>query len=333
MLRATLRLLITTTFLTVTASPALAQYTARAGTFGAQIHGQIRFARGGTPADKVIVRLERNTGGVVEEAFTDQTGKFRFSNLPREQYTVYIHAPGYKDLRENVELKTTISQYLTFSLETDGSEAKTSTSANGVLNANVPVEAQEEFTRGRAAIITDGKLQEGITHLEKAVKISPSFMEAHLMLGTAYMDAHQWERAESSLRRALALNPKKIEPLLALGALYRQQKKYPEAEKSLLSALKIEANSWQCHYTLGGVYWEMGKVGQAGPHVGRALQLKPDLAEGYLLGGDILLRSRQPENALIEYEEYLRLAPEGKFAPQTRELVAKIKRAISEQRK
>jgi predicted TPR repeat methyltransferase len=76
----------------------------------------------------------------------------------------------------------------------------------------------------------------------------------------------------------------------------------------------------------------MGKVVQAGPHVGRALQLKPDLAEGYLLGGDILLRARQPENALVEYEEYLRLAPEGKFAPQARERVAKIKKALADKK-
>jgi Tfp pilus assembly protein PilF len=335
MSRSALRLLIATIFLTANAYPTLAQF-GRSTAFGAQIHGQVRYAQGGAPADKVFVRLERNTGGIIDEVFTDQTGKFRFSNVQRDQYTVHIHAPGYHDIREDVELKTTLSQYLTFSLVPDESEPKpanSSSNTGGVLNAKVPVEAQEEFTKARAAIMTNGNMQEGIHHLEKAVKIFPSFMEAHLMLGTAYMDTHQWERAETALRHALALNPKRIEPLLALGALYRQQKKYPEAEKSLLSALKIEANSWQGHYTLGGVYWEMGKIGQAGPHVGRALQLKPDLAEGYLLGGDILLRSRQPENALIEYEEYLRLAPAGKFALQTRELVAKIKRAIAEQRK
>jgi cytochrome c-type biogenesis protein CcmH/NrfG len=296
----------------------------------------VRHARGGTPAERIFVCLERSTGGVIEEVYTDRTGKFRFANLQPEQYTVYIRAPGYKELRQDVELKTTPSQYLTFSLERDGSEDSASgetappAGSSGVVDAKVPVAAQEAFTKGRAAIINGGRLPDGIAHLERAVKIYPGYLEAHLMLGTAYMDDHQWERAETALRRALALNPKKIEPWVALGALYRQQKKYTEAEKSLLSALKIEANSWQCHYTLGGVYWDMGKVAQAGPHVGRALQLKPDLAEGYLLGGDILLRSHQPENALIEYEEYLRLAPKGKFSSKAQEMVAKIKKALAD---
>jgi hypothetical protein len=332
MSRSTLRLLIITSFLTSTASTGLAQ-TGHLGLLPSTIHGQVRHARGGTPAERIFVRLERTTGGVIDEVFTDRTGKFRFSNLLPEQYYVIVHAQGYREQRQHVELKTTPSQYLSFSIEPENPEADASKATGaGVVDAKVPVAAQEEYSKGRTAILGNGKLRDGIAHLERAVKIYPGYLEAHLMLGTAYMDDHQWERAESALRRALALNPKKIEPWIALGALYRQQKKYAEAEKSLLSALKIEANSWQCHYTLGGVYWEMGKVVEAGPHVGRALQLKPDLAEGYLLGGDILLRAHQPENALIEYEEYLRLAPEGKFAPQARERVAKIKKALADKR-
>src|ERR1044071_7853687 len=301
MSRSALRLLIVATFLTIAAYPGLAQ-VGHVGLLPSTIHGQVRHAKGGAPAERIFVRLERTTGGVIDEVFTDRTGKFRFSNLLPEQYYVIVHGYGYKEQQQHVDLKTTTSQYLSFSIEPDNLEADaTKATGAGVVDAKVPVAAQEEYSKGRTAILGNGKLRDGIAHLERAVKIYPNYLEANLMLGTAYMDDHQWERAESALRRALALNPKKIEPWVALGALYRQQKKYPEAEKSLLSALKIEDNSWQCHFTLGGVYWEMGKVAQAGPHVGRALQLKPDLAEGYLLGGDILLRSHQPENALIEY--------------------------------
>jgi lipoprotein NlpI len=72
----------------------------------------------------------------------------------------------------------------------------------------------------------------------------------------------------------------------------------------------------------------MGNWVKAGPHVGRALQLKPDLAEGHLLAGNILLKARQPENALTEFNEYLRLAPKGEFAVETRGLAEKIKRVL-----
>ena len=63
----------------------------------------------------------------------------------------------------------------------------------------------------------------------------------------------------------------------------------------------------------------MGQVTKAGAPVGMTLQLKPDLAgKLYLLAGNILLRVNQPERALVEYREYLRLAPKGEFVPQVR---------------
>jgi hypothetical protein len=55
----------------------------------------------------------------------------------------------------------------------------------------------------------------------------------------------------------------------------------------------------------------MGEVTKAGAPIGMTLQLKPELAEAHLLAGNILLRVNQRERALMEYREYLRLAPKG----------------------
>jgi tetratricopeptide (TPR) repeat protein len=138
----------------------------------------------------------------------------------------------------------------------------------------------------------------------------------------------QWEKAEKALHRAIEINSKSSNALFALGEVYRRQKKYAEAETSLQEGLKLDAKSSLGHFTLGRVYWEKGDLAKAGPQVGRAIQLKPDYAEAHLLAGNILLRARQPENALTEIEEYLRLAPNGEFASQARELANKIKRAL-----
>jgi hypothetical protein len=77
------------------------------------------------------------------------------------------------------------------------------------------------------------------------------------------------------------------------------------------------------------VYWEMGDVAKAGHETGRTLQLKSDCAEAHLLAGNILLRVNAPERAVVEYEEYLRLEPEGAFAKPTRELVLKLKKVLA----
>jgi tetratricopeptide (TPR) repeat protein len=307
-----------------------------------QISGQLRYARGGAPAANIVVRLEEPSGGTVAEVMTDQTGKFHFTSLSQGQYQVSVHLTGFKDVRQSVELETSTSQYLPLLLIPEDSDRATSRGKSSTVDARcgdpsraarpeclVSSEAQQEFGKAQAAL-SDDRIDEGIQHLEKAISLYPRFLEAQLVLGTSYMDVGQWEKAERALRRALEINANAAPALFALGEVYLRQKRLPDAEKSLLSGLKLNEQSWQGHLALGRAYWEMGAIAKAGPQVGRALQLKPDLAAGHLLAGNILLRAHQPDNAITEFEEYLRLAPKGEFSEQTRAVVQKLKLAAAD---
>ena len=307
--------------------------SARPSTFSLEIHGMVRMGQNGAPADKVFVRLESfDSGGPIQEMFTDRTGKFRFFGLSPAQYTVVVRAPGFKSVQQHVDLQTASSGYVVLQLVPEDSAARSSGPGTpGVTDAGVPAEARKEFEKANEVMqkSDQASLNDAISHLEKAVNIYPKFFAAQLELGTACMDAKQFERAEAALRKASELDKKTPNAHFALGRLYEWQKRYPEAEKVLLEGLKLNEKSWQGHFSLGHVYWDMGDWARAGPHVGRALQLKPDLAEGHLLAGNILLKARQLENALTEFNEYLRLAPQGEFAAQTRGLTEKIKRALN----
>lgn len=297
------------------------------------ITGQVRFAQGGAPAENVIVRLDSFSGGYIGEERTDRLGKFRFTGLAAAQYVVTVRTPGYREVQRQVELETNPSDYLQLQLapeKTDGAPPAPAGGVGRTVDANVPAEAHAELEKGRAALLNSKKVDEALAHLEKAVNIYPRFYEAQLLLGTAYMDAGKWEQSAAALGRARAINPKGGAALFALGEVHRHQKKYDEAERVLKEGLALEEKSAAGYYTLGRVYWDKGDYARAGPQVGRALQLKPDFAEAHLLAGNILLRARQGENALTEFQEYLRLAPEGEFAGQARQMVEKIKKALAE---
>ena len=331
MSRAVFRLLLALLFTAAWAGAAPAQRESNPFPLRRSITGQVRFVQGGAPAENIIVRLERLSGGYVGEERTDRLGKFRFAGLAAEQYVVSIRMPGYQEVQRQVQLETNPSEYLQLQL----SPEKTDTVERGggagrTRDANVPAEAYDELEKGRAALLDNKKIDAALTHLEKAVRIYPRFFEAQLLLGTVYMDAGRWEQSAAALGRAREINPKSGAALFALGEVYRHQKKYDEAERVLNEGLALDEKSAAGHYTLGRVYWDKGDYLKAGPQVGRALQLKPDFAEAHLRAGNILLRARQGENALTEFQEYLRLAPEGEFATQARQMVEKIKKALSE---
>lgn len=306
---------------------AFGQVGGRPSTFSLDIHGQVRHAQDGAPADHVLVRLESfDSGGAVQEMFTDRTGKFRFSSLARAQYVVTVHAPGFRDARQRVDLQTTSSSYVVLQLvpEAISSDAP----PPEVIDAKAPPEALLEFERATEALSGGRKdrLAEGIRHLVRAIVIYPNFLEAELRLGTAYMDAAEWDKAERALVRALEIDSKTPNAWFALGELYLQQKRYDEAVNVLREGLKYQKSSWRGHLTLGRVYWEKGDLAQAGRQVGLTIELNPDLPAAHLLAGNILLRARKPDDAQAQFEEYLRLDPGGELAGQVRDLIERIKR-------
>ena len=300
----------------------------------AEIRGQLRFANGGAPAADVVVRVDQLAGGFLNEVRTDRLGKFKFTNLSPVQYQVIIRHPGYQEIQREVNLVMTSSEYLQLSLVADlPSNATARISSSGVINASIPLEARKEYERGEALVSSGDKtkMAESVRHFERAIVVYPAFLEAKLKLATTHMDLKQWTEAEKVLLAANQAHPDTPNLLFALGELYLQQKKTDGAERVLRSGLQIEPRSWQGHFTLGRLYWNggTGDIVKAARQVALTLQLNPNFAEAHLLAGNIFLRAHKNAEAQSEFEEYLRLAPNGAFAGETKEIVLKIKKATA----
>src|SRR5215210_2373862 len=116
MSRAAFRLLFALLFTAAWAAHAHAQREGTPFPIRRTINGQVRFAQGGAPAENIIVRLDRFSGGYVGEERTDLLGKFRFTGLAAEQYMVSIRMPGYQEVQRQVQLETNHSDYLQLQL-------------------------------------------------------------------------------------------------------------------------------------------------------------------------------------------------------------------------
>lgn len=327
-----IRLLIIVVFV-VWAPSVLAQrdrdtYSPNSQTF--EVSGEVRLSETGTTAVSIPVRLERFSGGLIDQIVTDSRGRFRFPNLQRGYYKVVVNTPGYRPVQQDADLQVLARVYLVFELTGDVSKSSSGMPLLvDVLDARVPAPAREAFTNGRSALAKKN-YKEAIGFLQQAIATYTNFFEAQLLLGVAYMDLREWNSAEISLQRAVEIKPDSSAALIYLGEVYWRQKRYPDAEQTLRDGLKLDEKSWHGQFTLGRLYWDMGEVAKAGGPIGMTLQLKPDLAEAHLLAGNILLRVNQRERALVEYREYLRLAPKGEFVTQAQELVQKLEKSLKE---
>ena len=302
-------------------------YTGNSQTF--EVNGEVRLADTGVSPQNVPVRLERFSGGLIDQIVTDSRGRFRFPGLPRGYYKVVVNAPGYRPAQQDADLQVLFRIYLVFELTGDTGKPSGGLPllTDKVVDARIPAAAREDFENGRAALAKKN-YKDGVALLEKAALGYSNFFEARLLLGIAHMDLKEWDKAEQSLQRAIEIKPQNPPAMIYLGEVYWRQKRYPDAEQTLREGLKLDEKSWHGQFTLGRLYWDMGEVAKAGAPIGMTLQLKPDLAEAHLLAGNILLRVNQPERALVEYREYLRLAPKGEFVNQVQELVRKVEKTL-----
>ena len=340
------RVAITLALIVIASSTLIAQESRNAGTtLSGQITGQVRYVEGNRPAVNILVSCDGSTQGNCGQVMTDQSGRFSFTGLAPTQFVITVRAPGYIEQRQNVELLTSPSAYLQFQLKSDGA-ARPASSNVLLIDSSVPDAAKKEFDQATAALAGGKKenLEESVGRLEKAVAIYPKYTEAQLKLGTAYMDLQQWDKAEKALRKAIEIDPKAANAYFALGEVYLRQKKYDQAEKVLQDGLGVESRSAQAHLTLARVYWEKVSgvkdeavwrppLEKSYEEVKQALALDPNLAAAHLLKGNLLFKVRRAEDALHEYEEYLRLDPQGPSAEQTRTLADKIRKALAQAKK
>ena len=291
-----------------------------------EISGQVRSGDNKT-VENVMIRIETHSGALVDQGPTDSMGRFRFTRLRSGQYRVLASTGAASSPIQFVYLSRSSPRLHVLLQLTPDSPTFASRTRPGVIDIRVPPEAKAALDKGQVAL-AEKKSDAAIAHFKKAIEIYPDFYDAHISLAQLYMDNSQWEKAEASFRQAATINPKGVRPLASLGEVYRRQKKYEQGEKVLAEALKLDEKSWESNFTLGRIYWELKDIVKAGKYVARTIELQPDVAEAHLLAGNIFVRAGLPANAVIEYEEYLRLAPNGEFAEQTKMLLDKLRKSL-----
>lgn len=302
------------------------------GGSNAEINVQVRNPDGSAAPRGIHLRLEAQEGGSSADCVTETGGKCAFRPGSGGMYIIRISQLGYQEVSVDVNLVDTLRAYVNIVLRPDpGSSSDSHSEASGIsvsaFDLGVPENARQEFEKGQHAL-NENKLDASISHFRKAIKLYEPFPQAYALVGTAYLEKKDWKEAEKALKRAITLDSKSSDAYLALGAVLNQTKEYPRAEAVLLRGLELNPEAPGGHYELAKTYWELGRWQEAAPHARKAVSLTPDLASPHVLLGNILLRERNAQGALHEYQEYLRLDPNGSMAEGVRNMVEKLQRAI-----
>ncbi len=327
---------------------AAAQITPGQRSGNIQISGVIRLQ--GRPAPQgVLVLLDvaptRDQAvagaGELDRTVTDSSGRFLFSNLSgigtgsTKLFSVTVRFPGYQEAFQVVDLTFSNHGYVNLDLKRDTSRDPINVPPEGAgatISAHQPAtdEARDALARGEKLLLEKRDPGASVEDFKKVVKSDPKFAPGFLFLGTAYIQIQSWQEAQSAFEKAAKLEPSNAEAYLGVGTAMNGRQDFSGAQTALLRSVELNPASAEAQYELSKSLWALGKWQEAEPHVRKALEINKTFPLPHILMGNIYLRHRDANSALSEFQEYLRLDPQGAQAPAVREMVAKIQKALGQ---
>ena len=155
-----------------------------------------------------------------------------------------------------------------------------------------------------------GRSDEGLAHIRKALETDPGVADAHNNLGNILRDIGRLDEAISSFRHAIDLQPGFAMAHYNLGAAYRGNGDADLAVKSYRRALEFEPNNSAVHNNLGNALRDLGDLDDAARSYARAISLNPDGAEAHFNLAELLRRRGDQGAALTAYVKALGARPD-----------------------
>lgn len=299
----------------------------RGGRLPRSIRGQVVNDQS-RPVAWAYVSLQGEMGGVAATATTGPRGRFIFDGVEPDVYMVVARKGGYHRAGQRVDMTVQYRGYVQLTLypdKTTQSAQPTSTDPTvSVQSLDVPEEAEEEFEKGREALLAKDDPAAGEKRFLRAIELYPPYVDAYQLLGASYLRQEKWEEAETAFRQALGLNPNLAPTYFGLAAVYKERNAADEAREALQQGLRLDPNSWTGHVELAMNLLERKDLEGAQRHALRAHELRPELPLAHVVLGNVELRRGTLLVAEEEYKHYLERAPNGPLATEIREKLDEI---------
>jgi len=288
------------------------------------IEGQVRVTTGGALPSGITVKLEVAENVVVAQQMVGTTGRFAFYNLTSKLYQVIVTAEGYQPASAQVDIQYYASRFPTIYLTPLGPKKTPPTPSASTTDLTAPKKARREYEQGHAALEAKD-LAGARQHFEKAIEADACYARALTELGVVSTLQGELSSAEDSLQKSIHCDGEFLEPYIQLGILLDLEKKYSESEAILQKGLRVAPSDWQPYYRLGAVYQHWGKYKEAEEEYLKAISLSDAVpAEVHLRLADAYLQQRDYDRAYTEMQTYLRIAPDGSLAAQTKTMLQHV---------
>lgn len=165
---------------------------------------------------------------------------------------------------------------------------------------------QAKFALGQV-FLTQKQFDEALPWLETAARELPKSGQAALAYGRVLAAKDQWPEAQKSLERALALDPTLLQAHSILGDAYIKNRQIEAAIGSYRIAWE-KNRDLEAFRKIGRVYLQLGAIEGAGNVFAQIRDLAPDEPEPHLIVGIAASAAKQPDAAKQSWARCVQLS-------------------------
>lgn len=176
------------------------------------------------------------------------------------EFTVIVQAPGFREAREELSVRTEGKVQVDVYLRRLGKEeAATSVPAGPILAPK----AKEALQKGLAALGAD-KMAEADKQIGQAMKLAPGNPDVLYAAGVLRLKQQNLAEAQSALEKATQVDPNHARAFAALGMALCDEGKYEAAIAPLEKSLELDkAGTWETRWALAKAYYQGGRYDEA----------------------------------------------------------------------
>jgi hypothetical protein len=296
------------------------------------LKGNFRFVLGSGPEDNNI-EMSASDDTPVELGANPSNSPVGFNGFGGSTHRLWgcevqVSVPGYQSL----------SKSITSDVDVDGINVGTLTltrianvqgASISVTSLSAPDNARREFEKGEKDA-RNKHLDSATKHLEKAVAEYENYAVAWNELGRIYSTNHRPDDARQAFTRAMTADPQYIPPCVGLADMELQGGQYEAAIAAAGKALKLYPGMAAASFIQAVANLKLDRLDAAEKNARDAenasLQNMPQV---HLLLADILLRKRDDSGAVAQLQEYLKEAPNGPFAAETKKSLEQIQKTAA----
>jgi len=304
------------------------------GANAGNVHVHVVYGNDRDAGPHLLVRLmQGSSDDVVRTTYTNDIGQADFVGVTVGEYHVEVSGPNIEttagDLFELDNRKATQAQYVVVKEIENGGPAPVSghSSMVSATDLNAPPKARKELDKANDAM-TEQNWKKAKEHLDKAIALDANYATAYNNLGVLYARTNDVANEEQALQKAISLDDHYAPALLNYGKLCIRQKNFPQAEALLNREVAVDPQNPESLLLLADAEYMNRHFDAAIASADKAHSASPEHPSFvHYIAGRAYQQQGHQQQALAEFQLFLKEEPKGPRADHVRGDIAKIEAA------